>query len=369
MSDELNVVQRSQRIVVEPSSRSVSIINAGPVGPTGPTGPPGEPGEAENGIPAGGEPDELLAKASGDDYDVEWVAAPAAANGIPTGGTAGQVLTKDSGTDFDTSWQAPGGGGVSDGDKGDITVSSSGTVWNIDANAVGTTEIADAAVTLAKMADIATNRILGRDTASTGDVEVLTPTEVTAMLDLFSSTLKGLVPLSGGGSTNFLRADGSWAAPAGTTPNHPNTPYHYMCIPFIADATANTTLTDMASAEDFLAASGRGITMCDLAYFTHCRLVVRRMSGSAAAGSPSISLQYATSQPTSTFTGSEWTPSGASVVITGTNTTLDSDWVAMPGGMTIDDVFLACVQAGGDGAADPVIGSVRAYFRGPISHS
>ena len=46
----------------------------------------------------------------------------------------------------------------------------------------------------------------------------LTPTQVTADLNLFSSTLKGLAPLSGGGTSNFLRADGTWAAPGGSIP-------------------------------------------------------------------------------------------------------------------------------------------------------
>lgn len=61
---------------------------------------------------------------------------------------------------------------TTDSAGGDI----SGTFSNlqIGANAVGTNEIANSAVTLAKIANIATDRLLGRDTASAGVVEELT---------------------------------------------------------------------------------------------------------------------------------------------------------------------------------------------------
>lgn len=94
--------------------------------------------------------------------------------------------------------------GIVDGDYGDIVVS--GGVWSIEANAVS----------LAKMAQIATARLLGRVTASTGNVEALTGTQATTLLDVFTNLLKGLVPASGGGTTNFLRADGQFAVPPGT---------------------------------------------------------------------------------------------------------------------------------------------------------
>jgi hypothetical protein len=42
-----------------------------------------------------------------------------------------------------------------------------------------------------------------------------TNTQLTALIQTFSSTLSGAVPNSGGGTVNFLRADGNWAAPAG----------------------------------------------------------------------------------------------------------------------------------------------------------
>lgn len=60
----------------------------------------------------------------------------------------------------------PGGGsgsGVSDGDKGDLTISGSGTVYTIDNDVV----------TFAKMQNIATARVLGRETAGSGDIEAL----------------------------------------------------------------------------------------------------------------------------------------------------------------------------------------------------
>jgi hypothetical protein len=54
-----------------------------------------------------------------------------------------------------------GGGGVPDGDKGDITVSSSATVWTIDNNVV----------TFAKIQDITDARLLGRSAGSDGDMQ------------------------------------------------------------------------------------------------------------------------------------------------------------------------------------------------------
>lgn len=72
--------------------------------------------------------------------------------------------------------------GVSDGDKGDITVSSSGTVFTIDAGVVS----------LAKMADMATASLIYRKTAGTGAPEVNTLATLKTDLTL----VKGDVGLS-----------------------------------------------------------------------------------------------------------------------------------------------------------------------------
>ena len=47
-----------------------------------------------------------------------------------------------------------------------------------------------------------------------GDPADLTATEATSLLNAFTTSLKGVVPASGGGTVNYMRADGTWATPS-----------------------------------------------------------------------------------------------------------------------------------------------------------
>lgn len=60
-------------------------------------------------LPSGGGAGQVLAKASGDDYDVTWKDEK---NGLPSGGLIGQVLAKTSASDYDVSWQYQQTGGL-----------------------------------------------------------------------------------------------------------------------------------------------------------------------------------------------------------------------------------------------------------------
>jgi hypothetical protein len=90
-----------------------------------------------------------------------------------------------------------GGGGVTDGDKGDITVSSSGTVWTVDNDVV----------TFAKMQNIATDRLIGRDTAATGDPEEISldaTLEWTGTGSIQRAALTGDVTASAGSNSTTI---------------------------------------------------------------------------------------------------------------------------------------------------------------------
>jgi hypothetical protein len=63
------------------------------------------------------------------------------------------------------------------------------------------------------LAQMAASTLKGNNTGATANAADLSPALVTAMLNSFTSSLKGLAPASGGGTAKFLRADGSWASP------------------------------------------------------------------------------------------------------------------------------------------------------------
>jgi hypothetical protein len=97
---------------------------------------------------------------------------------------------------------------------GDVTASGPGSV---------AATIANSAVTLAKMANLAANSIIGNNTGSPATPIALTTAQATAMLDNLvgdsgSGGTKGLVPAPAAGdaaASKFLKADGTWSAIAG----------------------------------------------------------------------------------------------------------------------------------------------------------
>jgi hypothetical protein len=86
----------------------------------------------------------------------------------------GKLFTKKD----DNSVAEISGGGIDDGDKGDITVSNSGGTFTIDNDAV----------TYAKIQNVsATDRLLGRDSSGAGIIEEIAPSAVRTMLGLAAS--------------------------------------------------------------------------------------------------------------------------------------------------------------------------------------
>lgn len=150
---------------------------------------------------------------------------------IPAVGNPGDVLTKDTVDWFPISWQpAGGGGGGAPANAEYVVLTPNGvltqervldveaTVLTLTDNGAGLTVeigVATNGITLAKLAQINQFEFLARSAAGLGNVQALTDAQVTAILDQFTAVLQGLVPASGGGTANFLRADGTWAVPPG----------------------------------------------------------------------------------------------------------------------------------------------------------
>jgi hypothetical protein len=135
---------------------------------------------------------------------------PSSVNSVVLSGTSTPTLAV-TGTSTISGTHSGASSGTNTGDQ---TITLTGDVTGTGTGSFAAT-IGNTTVTNAKLANVATATIKGRTTAGTGSPEDLTGTQATALLDTFTSSLKGLAPASGGGTSNFLRADGSWAAPSG----------------------------------------------------------------------------------------------------------------------------------------------------------
>lgn len=128
-------------------------------------------------------------------------AATPAANKVTLYAKSDGLLYSKDDAGTETQVSGGGGGGVSDGDKGDITVSGGGATWTIDSGVV----------TYAKLQDIsATDRLLGRDTAAAGDAEELTVgggIEFTGAGGIQTSAFTGDVTKTAGGTALTIAND------------------------------------------------------------------------------------------------------------------------------------------------------------------
>lgn len=132
------------------------------------------------------------------------------------------------------------------------------------------------------------------------------------------------------------------------------------------DAGANWTLTNATNAERFALNSANHQLCANAKGYTQVRFMAVIVTASASVNTPKIRLRYYTAY-SETF--ANFLQIGASAqadisVFTGTAGTLgDTGWIDLASGAQADDISLAVCELGGDGAADPALGTVLVWFR------
>jgi hypothetical protein len=98
-------------------------------------------------------------------------------------------------------------------DKNGTLATTADNISQFNNDAGYLTSIANNSITNAKMATMAAHTYKGNNTSGSANPTDLSQAQLTAELNTFTTTLKGLVPSPGSTSGNFLKDDGTWSAP------------------------------------------------------------------------------------------------------------------------------------------------------------
>jgi len=236
-------------------------------------------------------------------------------------GTDGQILTLVTGL---PAWAADAG--ISDGDKGDITVSVTGSVWTID----------NGAVTLAKQADMATASLIYRKTAGSGTPEVQTLATLKTDLGLtgtnsgdnaVNTLYSGLVTnathtgdATGSGALTVVALNGTNLAALGTGVLKNTTTTG---VPFIS----KVAITEPATSATLTIANGKTLTANNT--------ITLAGTDSTVMTFPSTSATIARTDAANTFTGVQTMTSPATTTSITTSSTSFTAWAGATTLLTI----------------------------------
>lgn len=206
---------------VAPQSLTGAPGPAGPAGPTGPQGPAGATGPQGATGPAGPQGETGPAGPSGaGNGDVTGPASSVNGEFVLFNGTTGKII-KASGkviADFALTGHTHSIANVTGLQAAlDAKQAAGSYAAAVHTHAMG--DVSGLSTALAgKAASVhghSIDDLVDASAAGLAILEAANSDAQTALLEVFTSLLKGLVPASGGGTTNFLRADGNWAVPPG----------------------------------------------------------------------------------------------------------------------------------------------------------